>query len=274
MAERTLILHWNEISIPANAACDDLKRNVAWVNLAQSAFDSFLCAQRARPDIRISFSRGVLRGEVAGRPFQSWMEHWLGKDRMRKLKARAVHPLRPPQVPIEHLDYELSVAGRCGEGITRAHLAESWAWSLGVRATGAGGEEIQADKTTMDTDGAVQVGVRNLACIEHGEHWASDLAEWGMRPSENHVIAEADGLLFIMYPLDHGYAHVHVHARDNPGLNAKYRVDKFEPLTNTNPPGLDGLMERWIAENRDLLLQSWSRCQAGKFPLKLEGGAP
>ena len=72
-----------------------------------------------------------------------------------------------------------------------------------------------------------------------------------------------------MYPLDHGYAHVHVHARDEPVLNAKYRVDKFEPLTGRNPPGLDGLMESWIAEHRELLLQSWVRCQAGKLPLQL-----
>lgn len=269
MAERMLILHWNEISVPDDAAPEDLERNAAWAELARNAFDSFFRAQKARPDARISFSRGAFHGHVAGRPFQSWMEHWLGKERMQKLKARAVQPLQHGQPAVEQLDCEISVVGRCGEGITRAHLAESWAWSLGTPATGAAGDEIQADKTTIDNAATTKVAVRNLACVRHGERWANDLAEWGTRPSDNHVIAEVDGLVFIMYPFDHGYAHIHVHARDKPSLNAKYRVDKFEPLTNMNPPGLDGVMEAWIAEHREPLMQSWVRCQAGKYPLKL-----
>lgn len=269
MAERMLILHWNEISVPDDAAPEDLERNAFWAGLARSAFDSFFLAQKARPDARVSFSRGVFHGQIAGRPFQSWMEHWLGKERMQKLKARAVQPMQHGQTAIEQLDCELSVDGRCGEGITRAHLAESWAWSLGTPAMGAAGDAIQADKMAIDSAATTKVVVRNLACMRHGERWANDLAEWGTRPSDNHVIAEVDGLVFIMYPLDHGYAHIHVHARDKPSLNAKYRVDKFEPLTNMNPPGLDGVMEDWIAEHREPLLQSWVRCQAGKFPLKL-----
>ncbi len=270
MVERVLFLHWNEISVPADAAPEDLERNPAWAALARGAFDSFFYAQKARADIRISFSRGVFHGQIAGRPFQSWLELWLGKERVQKLKARTVQPpLQAQQPPFDQLDCELSVEGRSGEGITRAHLAESWAWSLCVPAAGAAEEEIQAEKTTIDSDVAMQVSVRNLACLLHGKRWSQDLAEWGMRPSENHVIAEFDGLSLIMYPLDHGYAHIHVHASDEPSLNAKYRVDKFEPLTKRNPPGLDALMEGWIAKHRDLLLQSWVRCQAGKLPLKL-----
>lgn len=269
MTERMLLLHWNELSVPDDAAPDDLERNAAWAELARSAFDSFFRAQKARPDARISFSRGVFHGHIAGRPFQSWMEHWLGKERMQKLKARAVQPLQHGLPAIEQLDCELSVDGRCGEGITRAHLAESWAWSLGFPATGAAGDEIQADKTSINGAPTMKVAVRNLACTLHGERWANDLAEWGMRPSDSHVIAEVDGLVLIMYPLDHGYPHIHVHARDEPSLNAKYRVDKFEPLTNKNPPGLDGVIEAWIAQHYEPLMQSWVRCQAGKFPLKL-----
>lgn len=269
MAERMLLLHWNEISVPHDATPDDLERNSAWSELARSAFESFFRIQKARPDVRISFSRGVFHGHVAGRPFQCWLEHWLGKERMQKLKTRAVQPRQHAQPSIEQLDCELSVGGRPGEGITRAHLAESWTWSLGILDTGAAGDEIRADKTTIDGDAATQVAVRNLATVPHSVRWTHELAEWGLHPSANHVIAEVDGLLFIMYPLDHGYAHVHVHARNEPSLNAKYRVDKFEPLTARNPPGLDRLMESWITEHRELLLQSWVRCQAGKLPLQL-----
>jgi hypothetical protein len=212
VAERMLLLHWNEISVPDDAVPEDLERNPAWAALARSAFESFFRAQKARPEIRISFSRGVFHGQVAGRPFQSWLELWLGKERMQKLKARAIQPPQHAQPTTDQLDCELSVGGRAGEGITRAHLAESWAWSLGIQATGAAGYEIQADKTTIDSDAAIQVNVRNLACVPHGERWVRELAEWGMHPSANHVIAEVNGLLFIMYPLDHGYAHIHVHA--------------------------------------------------------------
>ena len=136
-------------------------------------------------------------------------------------------------------------------------------------AMGSAEDEIQAEKTTIHNNACIQVSVRNLACVPHGERWADEFAEWGMRPSENHVIAEVDGFLVIMYPLDHGYAHVHVQARDEPSLNAKYRVDKFEPLTTRNPPGLDGMMGAWIAQHHGVLIQSWARCQAGKFPLQL-----
>lgn len=269
MVDRILLLHWNEVSIPDDATPDDLERNLIWAQLARSAFDTFFRAQKARSDVRVSFSRGLFHGQVAGRPFQSWMELWLGRERMQKLKARAVQPRQHGQPAIEQLDCELAVGGRCGEGITRAYLAESWAWSLGIERTGAAGHEIQAEKTTIESDITIAVTVRNLACVLHGDRWADELAEWGTRHSENHVISEVDGLLFIMYPLDHGYAHVHVHARNDPSLNAKYRVDKFEALTNRNPPGLDGRMQAWIEAHRELLMQSWARCQSGKLPLKL-----
>lgn len=269
MAKRDLFLHWNEISIPDHTAPEDLERNATWAELARGAFESYFLAQKARPDLRISFSRGVFHGQVAGRPFQSWLEHWLGKERMQKLKMRAVHPVQHTQPPIEQLDCELSVGGRPGEGITRAHLAESWAWSLGSSDTRSEEYEIHAEKTTIDGDAATMVAVRNLATVQHGERWVQELAEWGQCPSANHVIAEFNGRIIIMYPLDHGYAHVHVHGRDEPSLNAKYRVDEFKPLTDRNPPGLDGFMEAWIAEHRESLLLSWARCQAGKYPLQL-----
>jgi hypothetical protein len=269
MTKLTLVIHWNEISLPADAAVDDLERNDAWAELARSAFESFLQAQKTRPDTRISFSKGVFHGHVAGRPFQSWMERWLGKERMQKLRHRAIQPQNLDQPAIEQLDCELSVAGRRGEGMTRAHLAESWVWSLGISSIGAMRHEIQADKTVIDSEATDIVSVRNLACIQHSERWAHELAEWGMKPSENHVIDEVDGLIFIMYPFDHGYKHIHVHSRNDPKLNAKYRVDKFERLSSMSSSELDRKMEAWIARHRDLLLQSWNRCQAGKLPLRV-----
>lgn len=269
MEKRTLLLHWNEISVPNDAVPDDLERNSTWSKLAQSAFDSFFCAQKARPDVRISFSRGVFHGHIAGKPFLSWLEHWLGRERAQKLKSRAVQPFDHGQLPIEQLDCELSVGGRSGEGITRAHLTESWAWSLGVPEMGASEDEISADKTTINDNASIQVVVRNLATLQHGDRWMHELSEWGLHLSANHVIAEVDNLMIIMYPFDHGYAHIHVKAHNEPSLNAKYRIDKFESLTVNNPLGLDGFMKSWIAEHRESLVQSWARCSSGKHPLRL-----
>lgn len=269
MSDRLLLLHWNEISVPHNATPEDLETNPRWAQLARSAMDEFFKAQKLRPDVRVSFSRGLFHGLVAGRPLQSWLELWLGKERAQKLKGRVVQPLQLGMPPIEALDCELSVLGRPGEGVTRAHLADTWAWSLALPETGAIDPIIRAERLSIGHDEVTQVEVRNLASDSHTDGWADELAAWGLTVSTNHVIAQVDGHLFIMYPLDHGHAHLHVHAQDAPSLNAKYRIDKFEALTNRNPAGLDAKMETWIAEHRDDLLKSWSRCQAGKFPLKL-----
>ncbi|RQO60566.1 hypothetical protein DBR47_09445 [Paucibacter sp. KBW04] len=269
MSDRLLLLHWNEISVPQNATPEDLETNPRWPKLARSAMDEFFKAQKLRPDVRISFSRGFFHGIVAERPFLSWLELWLGKERAQKLKGRAVQPMQQGVPPFAELDCELSVLGRPGEGVTRAHLADTWAWSLALPETGAIDSMIRADRVSVEHDQVTEVEVRNLASDPHAENWADEFSTWGQTVSANHVIAQVDGLLFIMYPLDHGHPHLHVHAQDDSSLNAKYRVDKFEALTSRNPAGLDAKMGAWIAEHRNALLKSWERCQAGKFPLKL-----
>jgi hypothetical protein len=180
-----------------------------------------------------------------------------------------VQPTSSILPPAHVLECELTCNGRWGEGITRAHIGETWAWSIGSEATGSAGESIRAVKTTIDAMETTDVEVANLAAKQHFERWVDDLLVWGELVSNNHVIAELERYLIIMYPLDHGYPHIHVHARDDDRLNAKYRVDFFEPLTNGNPAGLDVLIEQWIVLRRDQLLHSWDRCQAGSFPLKL-----
>lgn len=267
--KRILYLHWNELSFPQDVSAADLETNTLWPDLAKSAFDSFFRAQQLRSDIRISFSRGVFHEHIAGRSFLSWLEQWLGKERVQKLKARALQPLPDDHLPVVDLECELSVNERPGEGITRAHLADSWSWSLGVSKAGAADESIRALKTTIHDRHDSTVSVRNIASPLHGERWAKDLTEWGLTLSSNNIITEIDRLVIIMYPLDHGHPHVHVHNKDIRNLNAKYRIDKYEALTNRNPDGLDAFMELWIEEHREVLLHSWARCKAGQFPLKL-----
>ena len=272
MPDRPLLLHWNELSIPANVTADELQANLQWASQVQVALDTFNKVRKIRSDCRISFTKGAFHGHVAGRPLQSWLEAWLGKDRWRQLLGRAVQPPMGQELPpFSQLDCELSCNEQSGEGITRAHIADSWTWSVASDAIGFSGYVIRATKTVMDSDAHIDVDVPNLAAEDHFKHWAEDLADWGKEPSKNHVISVLDGYQIIMYPLDHGYPHIHVHVRDDPRLNAKYRIDEFEVLTNGRPPGLDALIEPWIARHRDQLVQSWIRCQKGSFPLKLGG---
>jgi hypothetical protein len=49
VVDRMLLLHWNEISIPTDAAPGDLEGNPVWAELARSAFESFFLAQKADP---------------------------------------------------------------------------------------------------------------------------------------------------------------------------------------------------------------------------------
>lgn len=272
MDERLLVLHWNEICIPTNTTLADLEENVVWPEMARCAFESFFLSQKIRADARISFSRGLFHEHVAGRSYKSWLEKWLGKDKFRKLKLRAVQPMRQMQQmePLHSLDCELSVDGRPGEGITRAHLMDSWTVSLGVQGTESSNCQITALKTNIEDNADIEVLVRNLAKTTHSESWRNELVAWGTQLANNFIISEFNGYLIIMYPLDHGYPHLHVKVHANPALNAKYRVDRFEPLTSNNPRGLDELMEAWIAEHHESLQRSWCRCQTGKHPLRID----
>lgn len=269
MTDRLLLLHWNELSIPSNATATELQANPQWAQMTQAALVTFLKVLDVRPDCRISFSKGVFHGQVADRPLQSWLEEWLGKDRFRKLRSRAVQPFSQQIPPLHELECELSCNGNCGEGITRAYVADSWTWGVASEITGAGGHSIRALKTSINTNVSADVDVRNLASEDHFDHWSSCLVVWGQVISTNHVVASLGRYHVIMYPFDHGYPHIHVHAQDEQRINVKYRVDIFEPLTSDRPPGLDFLIEPWIAEHREQLFQSWQRCQAGSFPLKL-----
>lgn len=269
MSDRLLLIHWNELSIPAHVTADQLETDPRWKQLALSALQALLEVLKARPDCRISFTRGILHGHVGDRPLQSWLETWLGKDKWRKLRGRAVQPTATVFAPAHTLECELSCNGRCGEGITRAHIAETWAWSIGSEDTGSAGDSIRAVKTTIHADEATDVEVSNLASQQHFNLWLDDLLGWGQAVSSNHVISDFEGYKVIMYPFDHGYPHIHVHAHDDERLNAKYRVDVFEPLTKQRPAGLDAMMETWIEERRGQLIESWRRCQAGLFPIKI-----
>lgn len=243
MRDRPLFLHWNELSIPADVTANELQTNPQWASQARVALATFNKVRQVRSDCRISLTKGAFHGQVAGRPLQSWLEIWLGKDRWRQLSVKVVQPPMAHDLPpVNQLECELSCNGQCGEGMTRAHIADSWTLSVASEATKFSGDVIRASKTVIDSDAPIDVDVPNLATEDHFERWAEDLEAWGEQLSNNHIVSVLGGYQIIMYPLDHGHPHIHVHVNDDPRLNAKYRVDKFEALTNGNPSELDALI--------------------------------
>lgn len=269
MTGRILLLHWNELCFPENITSNDLFFDLKWKERAEDALKAAVEAFRVRPDCRISFTKGIFHSDVAGRPFQSWLETWLGKDRFRQLRSKAVQPTSTLLPPVYEFDCELTLLGRSGEGITRAHISETWAWSFSCDEVGTEQATLQTQKTSIETNSVTQVEVQNLAIETHVAHWRDRLDVYGHTVSHNNLISEIGRYQIIMYPLDHGYPHIHVHVKDEPRVNVKYRVDVFEPLTSNRPDDLDQIMQTWVPEMQNQLLTSWDRCQRGAFPLKL-----
>lgn len=270
MSNRPFFIYWNELSFPEEIKIDDLIKNSEWKKKATAAMQALLNAISTRSDCRISFSKGAFLHNIGDRPLQNWLEEWVGKDALRRLKARAVHPSTFEKSPAHDLECELICLNRSGEGLTRAHLAESWTWSLGDPNLSNNNHSIDAKKITINSKDDSAVKVSNIATQEHFKYWTLHFDSWGKTIAKGHIICRLGSYEIIMYPFDHGYAHVHVHAVDMPSLNAKYRIDLFDPLTNNRPAGLDNLVRPWMEKNRDSLLASWARCQNGGYPLQIE----
>lgn len=274
MSERSFFIYWNELSFSAEVGDAEPAGNNAWKIKANTAFDAFRAVLKIRPDCRVMFVRGVLHEPHENRPFQSWLEEWLGKDKYRSLRHKISQPFDVSDyVEVHKFDYELLCGQRAGEGITRAHIVESWAWSFGGDSSPYNKEIITASKIEID-QGAVDkvVEVQNIASELHAAQWADKIEAWGVTFSQNSVITEFDGYRIVMYPFDHSYPHLHVKMASDPNLNAKYRIDVFEILNEnySRPSGLDDLMVKWIEKNREALLLSWRMCQRGRMPLRLQ----
>jgi hypothetical protein len=269
MRSRVLLLYWNDLSFPDDISSAELLGSHTWKDRAMAAFGALQIALEIRRDCKMSFMRGEFTHYIGDRPLHGWLEDWLGKDRFRRLRASAVQPLALGELIGSGLEHELTCNGRCGDGITRAHLADTWTWSVGNTATISDGSSIPAEKISIDSDTIESVQVPNLAQQDHAEHWRDRLGVWGQTVSNNHVMAEVGKWRVIMYPLDHGYPHIHVEDRGDPGQQAKYRIDKFEPLTYLRPQGMDQAIEPWVEKYHDALMDSWNRCQRGMYPLTL-----
>jgi hypothetical protein len=267
---KPLILYWNELCIPVDFSVDEADAGGPWAIRAQNTFEALDRAFRLKSNARVSLTKGKLHAEFAGRSLHVWLEIWLGRDKLRRLKGRVIQPLEYQQEDFTSLECELYLADRIGDGLTRAHLASSWVWSFGNSSTASDREVIRARKISIDALDEVEISVSNIALDKHITYWEDALASWGGKISQNCVISQFTDFQIVMYPLDHGYPHVHVYLNDEPQRIIKYRIDNFEPLTKSNPDRIDSFMSNWMRSNSLSLLESWRRCQHGAHPLSIQ----
>lgn len=267
MSARILPIHWNELSFSADITAEELQSQ-AWRDNAVAVANALREVIKDRPHCRISFSRGLLNFNLGGKPFHTWLEYWLGKDLYRRLRSAAIQPIVDQFPELHSLDCELYCNERAGDGITRAYINESWTWSIGHEGQ-ASMQYIDAVKSSLNMPDS-EVQVQNIANQHHSRAWHEQMALWGQTASQNHQICTYQGYQIIMYPLDHGYPHIHIKRADMPELNAKYRVDVAEELTE-NSIELNGIILPWVISNQVALLESWRRCQSGKYPLRISG---
>jgi hypothetical protein len=271
---KPLTIYWNELSLPIDLVQEDLIENGPWSERASSVYEALQCVWRIQPRARISVDKGRLHTYIFGKHIFSWLELWLGKDRVRRLKgSRLIQSDNEVAALLNEFECEVSFGGVVGDGLTRAHIAETWVWSLGNAKTATDVVSISAQESKLDVNGDLEsqvVSIPNLAEVAHAQHWGHNIAAWDQVESNNCVIGSVDGNSVLMYPFDHGYPHVHVKVTEQPQCVYKYRVDSFMPLASSSET-LDDTMRNWVNANSDSLKESWQRCQKGKHPLKIVG---
>lgn len=266
-----LVLYWNDLSFPDELIEGEFSQDGPWAVRAKHAFVALQRAFRCQQQARISVVKGEFHAVVQGKPLLSWLELWLGKDRVRRILGRAIQPINYPEGHGDTLICDVKVGERVGDGVTRAHLANSWVWSLGNEPTASHSHIIPANAYELNGNGDVVtegVEIRNLASEAHAAHWEDAMAGWGKQWSRNCVIGIVSGHQVIMYPLDHGYPHIHVKSTNPPVQSYKFRIDKFGALTDS-PVALTASIGTWVGEHANSLMESWRRCQKGMHPLSI-----
>lgn len=265
-------IYWNELSLPVDVVLEELHAGGAWALRAKNVFDALNKVWEIQPRARVSVNKGQLHEHIFDRPILSWLEIWLGRDQVRRLKGtRLIQSENEVVALLNEFECEVKLAETIGEGLTRAHIAKTWVWSLGNAITTSNNAIINAQEVKLDDNGEIKlrnVSIKNLADVSHYHHWQQDIAAWDQTESTSCIVGKVAGNDVLMYPFDHGYPHVHVKVAAQPKSVFKYRIDFFAPLVSSEK-ALDAALKEWITANAISLNESWRRCQKGKHPLKI-----
>jgi hypothetical protein len=268
---RALSVYFNELS----SKCTTNEVEATMEEAVRAMFACVRAVSECRPEVGVVMPRGAWH-EIIGSdrlaPLGVWIKRSLRHDQFAWLLAKIKHDSSPCTE-----DCELFFEEQRGAGLLLAYLAGSWVLSLAAEGDKWASHSLEAIEYRIDTEGEwveARCTLRHLACMQHADYWRGDLYDYGSAIAENNIVCHVEGLAVAMFPLDHGYPHVHlVNTREaprgrSPLTIAKYRVDIFERMEGG--PQFDSIMRDLIRAHRDLLMRSWERCRRGGQPFQIQ----
>jgi hypothetical protein len=257
-----LVLYFNELSAPPTDITLEELQN--WSRLALSLLSCLEEVNKSRPECTFAFPLGHWHAIYGGKPLSVWLKKWLKEDKYRYLQIRIKN--------IEQrndLLYQVYFEAQQTIGLSFAHTAKSWAFSFPKEdspwlAHFVSAVEFFQDGTDINNK---ECEIPHLANEQHALHWQQLLFDWGRSTANCSKIGTVATYSIVMYPLDHGYPHIHLIDPQSYKTLAKFRIDQFERMEG--PPAWDEEVRVWVNRYRDELIQSWTRCQHGNHPYQI-----
>jgi len=260
-----LVLYFNEYSCPGRDPAPDAAG--VWQSWALTLWEGLREVRRYQAQYWVSFPSEQWHAICHGKPLSAWLQLWLGRDRYRWLLALVRNHSNSPD-----LCREVYYDDQHALGMTLALLGETWVFSFPKSDSPWLEPRLSAREVVLDESNGMlreeDCEILHIACRQHAEYWREQLADVGRIVAEANEITQMQRNSIDMYPLDHGYPHVHLVERLWPRRTlAKFRIDRFARLEGRSE--WDHAMERWIEAHREELLLSWARCQRGGHPYRV-----
>ncbi len=260
-----LSLYYNEQSSPPPNLTHG--ESAEWRTWALTLYSCIREMHKLQPGAKVNFPKDSLHALCNARPLSVCMKEWLGEQQYYWFLIKlGISDPRNEEIIDIYLD------GKKAVGLTYAHLAGSWTVSFPVNDSPWISPSIAAIEYSTSGGDVISKDclIKNLAQVDHVNHWGKQLSDWGLEIAESNIIGKLGELLIVMYPLEHGHPHVHLVDNQLYDINnhrktlAKYRVDCFERMEGR--PQWDGQMREWIENNREKLIRGWKRGKQGGHP--------
>lgn len=268
---KPLVLYFNELSAPPAEMPPELE--AAWKSWALMLFACLRQVSHHQPGVTLIFPCGHWHELCGTKPLSAWVRGWLGKTEYQWLLSKLRNVCH-----MDSQDIDVYFNEQKAVGLTFSHLVGSWTFSFPIINSNWLFPSITATECRLVGDDITErvCVIKHLSNSAHAIHWREEMADWGRELAVANTIDSLASYPIQMYPLDHGYPHVHLIDPQlftpigRPKTLAKYRVDRFERMEGL--PSWDKDMCFWIEQHRDLLLCSWERCQRGGHPYRITGG--
>ncbi|NMG14474.1 hypothetical protein [Aromatoleum bremense] len=267
---KSLVLYFNELSAPPGGMPPELEAD--WKTWTLELFACLQQVSRHQPDVTMALPTGHWHELCGAKPLSAWVREWLGRTEYQRLLPRLRNVC-----PMDSLDTDVYFNNQKAVGLSFSHLVGSWAFSFPVANSDWLSSSITASACRLEGEDIAEQAceIQHVANCAHATRWQQNLVDWGRGLTEGNTIGELANYPIQMYPLDHGYPHVHLvdpqrlTPTGRPKTLAKYRIDRFERMEG--PPSWDNDMRSWIERHTKLLLSSWGRCQRGQHPYRIMG---